>query len=115
MFTNAETFPIAASLFSEPNLLAAHRNALRDRHLGPHVARDALAAYLAAEQRAGAINPEADPAAAAALLLGACLQNAFFHHFTETPNPAPQTLVTTALVGLGGGGVSGGGGRVGGG
>ncbi|MCI2423714.1 TetR/AcrR family transcriptional regulator [Saccharopolyspora sp. K220] len=96
-----ETFPIAASLFSEPTLLAAHRNALRDRNMGPQVVRDELAAYLAAEQRAGAIAPEADPEAAAALLLGACLQNAFLTHFTETPNPTPQTLATTVLDGLG--------------
>jgi AcrR family transcriptional regulator len=96
----AETFPIAASLFSEPTLLAAHRNSLREKNLGPHVVRDELAAYLAAEQRAGAINPEADPEAAAALLLGACLQNAFFANFTEAPNPTPESLVTTLLKSL---------------
>src|SRR4051812_41935287 len=30
------SFPMAASLFSEPQLLAAHRDALRERDAGPH-------------------------------------------------------------------------------
>ncbi|GAA2347323.1 hypothetical protein GCM10009854_25480 [Saccharopolyspora halophila] len=38
----ADTFPIAASLFSEPSLLEAHRNALRERDAGPQLVREAL-------------------------------------------------------------------------
>src|SRR5258705_4232425 len=36
-------FPMAASLFSEPRLLAAHREALRQRNAGPHHVSNALA------------------------------------------------------------------------
>ncbi|MDA3629664.1 TetR/AcrR family transcriptional regulator [Saccharopolyspora oryzae] len=93
----AETFPMGASLFSEPALLAAHREALRDRGIGPQAIREALAAYLSAEQRAGALKPDVDPESAAALLLGACFQNAFLTHFTDTPNPTPTDLVRTLL------------------
>ncbi|MFI0466780.1 TetR/AcrR family transcriptional regulator [Saccharopolyspora sp. 5N102] len=93
-----DTFPIAASLFSEPALLAAHRTALQERNMGPNVVREKLAAYLAAEQRAGAIDREANPAALAALLLGACLQSAFFAHFTDQPSPPPADLVEALLT-----------------
>jgi AcrR family transcriptional regulator len=81
-------FPMAASLFSEPRLLAAHREALRQRNAGPQHVGIALAAYLAAEQKIGRIHPDADPRAAAALLLGACLQHAFLSHFTEPDSPS---------------------------
>lgn len=77
------TFPMAASLFSEPQLLTAHRTALRERDAGPQHVNIALAGYLAAEQDLGRIRPGADPETAAALLLGACLQHAFLSHFTD--------------------------------
>ena len=77
-------FPMAASLFAEPDLLAAHRAALRERGAGPHHVGNAVAHYLAAEQDLGRIHPDADPRAAAALLLGACLQHAFLGSFTDT-------------------------------
>jgi hypothetical protein len=76
---------MAASLFSEPLLLAAHRDALRTRNAGPAHVGTAVAAYLAAEQRLGRIRPDAEPPAAAALLLGACLQHAFLGHFADQP------------------------------
>ena len=96
-------FPMAASLFSEPELLAAHRERLRQRDAGPQHVGNALAAYLAAEQRIGRVRPEADPHAAAALLLGACLQQAFLGHFTEPEAAAEEStgaLVATLTLGL---------------
>ncbi|MEN7506167.1 hypothetical protein AADW15_26260 [Saccharothrix sp. CCNWLY140-2] len=48
-----ETFPIAASIFSEPNLPAAHNELLQQRNAGPHVPAEVLAGYLAREQAAG--------------------------------------------------------------
>lgn len=99
-----ETFPIAASLFSEPTLLRAHRAALRERGAGPHEVREAMAHYLAAEQRLGRIAGGADPHAAAALLLGACLQDAFLHNFAGTPvddsEQRAAALVRTLLNGI---------------
>jgi AcrR family transcriptional regulator len=101
-----QSFPMAASLFSEPQLLAAHRDALHERDAGPQHVGNALAAYLAAEQRIGRVHPEADPHAAAALLLGACLQRAFLGHFTapnsaaDTTNQFAGSLTTTLFRGL---------------
>jgi hypothetical protein len=80
-----QTFPIAASLFSEPQLLAAHRAALPGPDSGPQHVSHALAGYLAAERDLGRISSDADPHAAAALLLGACLQHAFLAAFADTP------------------------------
>ncbi|WP_163509640.1 TetR/AcrR family transcriptional regulator [Fodinicola acaciae] len=98
-----QTFPIAGSLFSDPRLLAAHRRALAERGSGPHIPRDLLAGYLAAEQRAGRIKPATDPTAAAQLLLGACLQTAFLETFsTESADPAEtaSVLVSTLVNGF---------------
>jgi AcrR family transcriptional regulator len=70
------SFPIAASLFAEPTLLHRHDEAMRSLGTGPHKPVEALAGYLRAEREAGRIRADADPEAAAALLLGACNQRA---------------------------------------
>ncbi|WP_415856085.1 TetR/AcrR family transcriptional regulator [Sinomonas sp. G460-2] len=93
-----ETFPMAASIFSEPTLLAAHRNALVERSAGPQHVRDALAQYLAREQELGWLAAEADPTAAAALLLGACFMQAFLGNFTDQAGPSPESLVDALLA-----------------
>jgi AcrR family transcriptional regulator len=76
-----EIVPMAASIFSEPGLLARHREGLRKRGAGPWIVNEALAAYLDAEERLGRVREDADPEAAAAMLLGACYQRAFFRSF----------------------------------
>lgn len=76
-----ELVPMAGSLFADPDLLVRHQQMLRERGLGPHLAIGALAAYLEAEQRQGRVDPQVDPHAGAALLLGGCLQRAFFATF----------------------------------
>jgi hypothetical protein len=97
---------MAASLFAEPDLLAAHRASLQERGAGPHHVNDLLAAYLAAEQEFGRVHPDADPQVAAALLLGACLQHAFFGAFADRPvgrtatGQVAATLVKTLAGGL---------------
>ncbi|MEV0029378.1 helix-turn-helix domain-containing protein [Nocardia sp. NPDC050793] len=92
-------FPMAASLFAEPDLLAAHRAALRDRGAGPQYIGIAVAAYLTAERDLGRIRSDADPDAAAALLIGACLQHAFLSSFAGEPADQDATdQIATALV-----------------
>jgi AcrR family transcriptional regulator len=92
-------FPMAASLFAEPDLLAAHRAALRDRGAGPQYIGIAVAAYLTAERNLGRIRSDADPDAAAALLLGACLQHAFLSSFAgESADQDAIDQIATALV-----------------
>lgn len=72
-----ESFPIAASVFSDPGLLARHREVLRNRGAGPETVVEAVTAYLSAEQGAGRVAPAARPEVAAELLVGACLHHAF--------------------------------------
>lgn len=99
-----ETFPMGASLFSEPTLLAAHRASLQRLGTGPRTAVDALAGYLAAERDGGRVRADADPAAAARLLLGACQMAAFLSAFDDRPvtdGPPPSALVRTVLDGIG--------------
>lgn len=77
----SETAPLAASLFSEPELLARHREALLAGRNGPHRAHDYVAGYLADEQSLGRLAETVDVRAVAALLLGACFERAFLRAY----------------------------------
>jgi AcrR family transcriptional regulator len=100
------SFPISASVFSEPELLAAHHAAVTGRGGGPQYPLEALARYLRLEQGRGRIRPGADCDAAASLLLGSCFQYAFLRCFAQLPpDPAAaqahaNAIVTTLLAGL---------------
>jgi AcrR family transcriptional regulator len=100
------SFPISASVFSEPELLAAHHAAVTRQGAGPQYPLEALARYLRLEQERGRIRPGADCAAAASLLLGSCFQYAFLRCFAQLP-PDPEAaaahataIAATLLAGL---------------
>lgn len=101
-----ETFVMAASVFSEPQLLAAHRDEVHERHAGPHHVSETVAKYIAAERDLGRIRADVDPRAAANLLLGACFQHAFLSRFAdttlddETLERTATELVQTLFMGL---------------
>ncbi|MFI8827070.1 TetR/AcrR family transcriptional regulator [Streptomyces sp. NPDC053431] len=86
-----ETFPMAASLYAEPQLKARHEEVMRELGAGPHKPIEGLADYLRAEQAHGRVRADADPEAAAALLLGACAQRAFAYEMTPDRRP-PRSL-----------------------
>jgi AcrR family transcriptional regulator len=91
--TNALTYygeivPMAASIFSEPALLARHREGLRRRGAGPQMINETLTSYLEAEKRIGRVREDADPESAAAMILGACYQRAFFRSYLGEDVPA---------------------------
>ena len=103
----AESFPIAASLYADPQLKRRHDEALRELGSGPHMPIEWVDGYLRAEREAGRIGQEADTYAAASLLLGACAQRAFAYDMTGSGEP-PQGLeefaravARTLLRGLG--------------
>ncbi|MGE7391745.1 TetR/AcrR family transcriptional regulator [Streptomyces sp. NPDC004126] len=94
----AEAMPLAASLFAEPALLSRHREGVREIGAGPHVVLDALEGRLRRELAAGRLRADADPRAAAALLLGACFQRAFFLHFSGADVVQPVEEFAPALA-----------------
>jgi AcrR family transcriptional regulator len=107
-----DSFPIAVSLYSSRELLAAHRERVRELGAGPRAPEEMLARHLAEERRLGRLAPSADPRAMARLLLGACFQQAFLADFTGERLDAEQLadlargLVATVLgatAGAGGG------------
>ncbi len=79
----SKSFPMSASIFSEPGLLARHREEIERMGAGPQKANEAMVAYLEAERDLGRVLEDTDPEAAAAMLLGACFQRAFFKSFSE--------------------------------
>jgi AcrR family transcriptional regulator len=97
---------IGSSMLGDPVLVQRQREWLLPRGLGPHKANELLAAYLRAEQAAGRVAAGADPDAAAALLLGACYQRAFFVRLVGDESPRPPAaefaagVVNTVLRGL---------------
>jgi AcrR family transcriptional regulator len=102
-----DLMPIGSSLFADPELLERFRGLLAERGGGPHRAWEPLVAYLRAEQALGRVDVQADPAAAALLLLGACQQLVFVElmtgpetlPFRDRPDPAAE-LVATLMTGL---------------
>jgi len=92
-----EAFPMLGSLLSEPRLMVAHSASIGRYGAGPGHAVDRIADYFRAEQRLGRVAADADPDAAAALLAGACFQQAFLRYFAEGAEaaPSPDALATT--------------------
>jgi AcrR family transcriptional regulator len=101
-----EIVPMAASIFSEPALLARHREGLRKRGAGPQMINETLTSYLEAEKRIGRVREDADPESAAAMILGACYQRAFFRSYLGEDVPAEgevdfvEALVQTLMPSL---------------
>jgi AcrR family transcriptional regulator len=96
-----ENFPLLGSIFAEPAIFNEHRHRMRQLGAGPHKVNETLVGYLQAERDLGRIRAEADIDTAAALLLGACFQQAFLTHF-HGERPALQRyvdLVHSAMAG----------------
>lgn len=96
-----ESFPMAASIFSDTALLDAHREGMRARGVGPHAPTSLVAAYIQAEQDAGRLSADLDADAVARLLVGAALHEAFLANYRgeELSDPAALAarLVTAVL------------------
>jgi AcrR family transcriptional regulator len=95
-----DAFPMFASLLAQPALMSAARDSLAKYGAGPQVPIAQLADYLRAERRLGRIPGTADPDTVAALLMGACFQQAFLRYFQQTaeiPRSIAEGLVTGVL------------------
>jgi AcrR family transcriptional regulator len=73
--------PIGMSIFSDSDLLARHRDAVRTHGPGPERVTEGVRAYLAAEQGAGRVAATAPIAGTAMALAGACMHEAFLWCF----------------------------------
>ena len=99
-----DNFPMLASIFADRVILESHKEGLRRHGLGPHKVNEAVISYLGAEVEAGRIRADADLYAAAALLLGACLQHSFLGHMgwadRRDDEAAALSLVHTLMPSL---------------
>lgn len=98
----SQSFPIAASIFSSPDLLAAHRDRMAQMGAGPQFVSRSMQTYLEAEQAQGRINPDFDTATAAITLTGAALHEAFIVVYTgeELVDATEKAQRLVALIGL---------------
>ncbi|WP_418958284.1 TetR/AcrR family transcriptional regulator [Streptomyces tritici] len=80
------SFPMLGALLADPQRMAAHRVAMSRHGGGPDRPVAGFAAYLRAEQELGRIAADADPEASAALLIGACFQEAFLRYYAGGPD-----------------------------
>ena len=95
-----QAFPMLGPMLSEPQLMASHRESLRKYGAGPRHPVDRVAGYLRAERDLGRVAADADPDAAATLLLGGCFQQAFLRYYAEGLDaPAAPDETVTALAG----------------
>lgn len=75
--------PLASAVIADPTLLG-HLHRLLGDEAAHDAAREPLVAYLRREQALGRVDPDADLAAAAALLLGACHEAVFTRQLLGT-------------------------------
>lgn len=86
-------------LAADPELLARHREAVRDRKGGPKILFQHVAAYVEGEQRCGRIAAGLDPLSVAGLLLGPCSQWAYVRQINgEPPLPLSDEKFAAGLV-----------------
>ncbi|MFC9558620.1 TetR/AcrR family transcriptional regulator [Agromyces sp. NPDC056965] len=71
------TFPMSASIFGAPELLAEHREGVRARGYGPEGVVPLVARLLREEQATGRIRADADLESAARLIVGVAFHRAF--------------------------------------
>jgi len=96
------SFPMSASIFSDRELLAAWRDGMSARGMGPRAPLRGLEHYLEEETALGRLASGTDVTALAALLCGAAFQAAFlacYDGLSAVPNAAAQAeaLVSTAV------------------
>lgn len=97
-----ENFPMAASIFGSTELLASHREAMRQRGVGPHAPSAALASYLQEEAQEGRVDAAtADMDAVSRLLAGAALHEAFLAAYAGQSIEDPREIAGRLVGGLG--------------
>lgn len=92
------TFPMAASIFSERDLLANWRAGVVARGRGPQVPVERVEQYVSGEVGAGRLAGSTDAWAIAALLCGAAMQQAFLANFAGLDEVADSDVVARRLV-----------------
>lgn len=101
-----ESTTIVCSVFADHQLLARMQEILRERKVGPQNAIEALAAYLAAEQRLGRLAENINPSVAAKCLWMISVQMAMYDQITQQKLNASRVrreirqYVQTLMTGL---------------
>ena len=90
--------PMLSAMFGDPNLLLRHRVWMQQKELGPQRANMALASYLRREIDLGRLAAKLNADAAAAMLLGACQQRAFFDEFMGRPLDTDEIATFVAAI-----------------
>lgn len=92
------TFPVTASVFASPALLAAWRDGTLEKGRGPRAPVRLVERYLESEIELGRIARPTDAAALAALITGAAFQNAFFACFDGLGAVPDEAALAARLI-----------------
>lgn len=92
------SFPMAASIFGTPELLASWRAGMAARGAGPQLPAQLLEHYLIAEIDLGRVRPGLDVTGVAALLCGAAMQQAFLACFAGLDEVPDTDALAERLV-----------------
>jgi AcrR family transcriptional regulator len=94
----AELFPMSASLFGSPDLLAQHRDGIAKHGGDPSGPIRMVQRYLDAERDTGRIPADVDTDAVAQLLVGAAFQQGFLAAFAGTTAVRSAAEISRRLV-----------------
>lgn len=93
------TFPMAASIFGAPELLAEHRDGVRSRGFGPEGVVRRVQALLESRRAAGGIRADADLETAARMLVGFAFHRAFLSAYAgESAVPGAEALAERGVA-----------------
>jgi AcrR family transcriptional regulator len=89
------TMPLVEAVQADAAVRAEFAARLAEQDLGPHRGVRLVAEHLAEMRQLGAVRPDADPAAAAAMLFGSCFLRAWLRHLTGQADLAVPGLAET--------------------
>jgi AcrR family transcriptional regulator len=96
-----QTFPMAASIFGSPELLAQHRTGVTGRGYGPAGPVLSVEAYLDAERDAGRVAAASNIASVARLLVGVAFHQGFLAAFEGRDDvPSARTKAEEAVAAI---------------
>jgi AcrR family transcriptional regulator len=93
-----QVFPVLIAAQSDVELRESLATYMAENDLGPHRGVESLRSYLAAEQDAGRVRPDIDPAAVAMMLISSSLMRVFVRSYSGGDGGLPDLEATAKTL-----------------